>query len=195
MFFERSPGQTNYTVAHYRPFLKVDCFYYRMKDLKPSVWMKDIKIAYDPAGMLKNCKNLSARHSYRMTEEEFFIWQGKLFAYFHEVYRRAMRDEESYVHTLIIGLKWLIAAGWYIEKGIQPNSFGDWSKIEGERSPLEAFQLKLLENWRIGSNASGNLETIRKMVPAARRVHRSLCMRINQPGQVHKIDEVLELIL
>jgi hypothetical protein len=28
--------------------------------------------------------------------------------------------------------------------GIQPNTFGDWAKLEGERSKLQGWQLSLL---------------------------------------------------
>lgn len=36
---------------------------------------------------------------------------------------------------------------WYMEAAIQPNTFGDWAKLEGERSKLNDSQLSLLAQW------------------------------------------------
>lgn len=40
-----------------------------------------------------------------------------------------------------------MAAAWYMEAGYQPNTFGDWAKLEGDRSKLLDWQLKLLKQW------------------------------------------------
>lgn len=52
LFFEDYPWATH-SVAHYDYFIKVDSFYYKMNDMKPSVWLQNIKIVHDPTGLMK----------------------------------------------------------------------------------------------------------------------------------------------
>src|SRR5690625_2291598 len=40
LFFEDFPWST-YSIAHYDTFIKVDTFYYRMKDIQPSIWLQN----------------------------------------------------------------------------------------------------------------------------------------------------------
>ncbi|MGM7700695.1 aminoglycoside 6-adenylyltransferase [Pseudalkalibacillus sp. Hm43] len=193
LFYEQAYPELSYTVVHYRSFVKVDCFYYRMEDLKPSIWLKKIRIVKDATGTLEKIQLLSQGLSYQPTIQEFDAWKGKLFAYFHEVYRRIMREELSYAQTMILGLKWLIAAGWYMEKGIQPNAFGDWSKMEGSRSPLNQAQQEMLQAWNLPQEQQQFLPVLNEMIPAANQTYKNLCNKLNVEEQQSQFDEVVNL--
>jgi hypothetical protein len=77
--------------------------------------------------------------------EEFELWRTKIFAYFHEAYRRVIRKEYYYDLKCIDSLRLSMATAWYMGAGIKPNTFGDYAKYEGERSKLEAWQLPSLK--------------------------------------------------
>src|SRR5690606_40255131 len=49
--------------------------------------------------------------------------------------------------TLFRSMRLSMVTAWYMDAGIQPNSFGDWAKLEGNRSKLSELQLLLLEKW------------------------------------------------
>jgi hypothetical protein len=57
-----------------------------------------------------------------------------------------MRKEIYYALHCIDNLRLSMITAWYMETGIQPNSFGDWAKLEGDRSKLSGWQLSLLEH-------------------------------------------------
>ncbi len=194
LFYEQANPKLSYTVVHYRSFVKVDCFYYRLEDLKPSVWLQNIRIVKDATGTLEKIQLLSQELSYQPTIQEFEAWKGKLFAYFHEAYRRINRVEWSYAQTMILGLKWLIAAGWYMEKCIQPNAFGDWSKMEGSRSPLKREQKELLQSWSLPQEQQQLLHLLREMIPEANETFDQLCEKLNIEEKKHQFVEVMTLI-
>lgn len=96
MFYEDINPRAPFTIAHYSNFIKVDLFIYTFSRLKPSLWLKGIKIEYDPSGKLQQVLNQYNEMSYTVSTEEVEVWRGKLFAYIHEVYRRVMREEYYY---------------------------------------------------------------------------------------------------
>ncbi|MCF6136665.1 aminoglycoside 6-adenylyltransferase [Pseudalkalibacillus berkeleyi] len=194
LFYEQAAQHLSYTVVHYRSFVKVDCFYYRLNDLKPSVWLNDISIVKDSTAKLTELRAASQTITYQPTVEEFNQWRGKLFAYFHEAYRRIMREEWLYAQNMFLGLKWLIASGWYMQKGIQPNSFGDWSKVEGARSPLDKTKRDMLYNWHFKEEQEELLQVINDMAVVARELDIDLSKQFNNEAQTHLFDDVIALI-
>lgn len=147
LYFEEINPLSNYTVAHYDCFIKVDTFYYNPDNLQPSIWLKNIKIIKDTDEMMANILKRSMILTYKPTVEEFEIWRTKFFAYLHEAYRRAMRKEYYYALNCIDKLRLSMLTAWYMTSGIQPNTFGDWAKYEGDKSKLEDWQKALLEKW------------------------------------------------
>lgn len=100
LFFEDFPWAT-YSVAHFDSFIKVDTFYYKVKDLKPSIWLQNIKIVLDRTGLLNDVLEKSMNLSYVPSVQEVEMWRTKSFAYLHEAYRRVMRNEIYYaLHCL-----------------------------------------------------------------------------------------------
>ena len=194
LFFEDFPWST-YSIAHYDTFIKVDTFYYRMTDIQPSIWLQNIKIVLDRTGIMKKTLQQSNALLYVPTIEEVETWRTKFFAYVHETYRRIMREEIYYSLQCVDYLRFSMVTAWYMEMGIQPNTFGDWAKIEGNRSKLKDWQLSLLKHWFSNRDPSEIMHVIKSMIPEFKRVHKSLCKQIGLDEDSKWVDQVLCKIL
>jgi predicted nucleotidyltransferase len=175
LFFEDLNPSAPYTIAHYEPFIKLDLFIYTFQTLTPSIWLQGISIMHDPTGKLLEILRTSEQLVYQVSRAEIVAWTGKVFAYIHEVYRRAMREEYYYALTMMNNLRSLIVKGWCMEAGRQSNDAWDWSKIEGKRSTLEPWQLSMLSQWSCGRDQEEIMKTLISMIPELRRIHVSLC--------------------
>lgn len=194
LFYEDFPW-TNYSIAHYDSFIKVDSFYYKKNDLHPSIWMQHLKIVYDPEGHINSIRQQSLQLSYSPTIEEVEIWRTKFFAYVHEFYRRIMRSELSYAKQCLENMIYSMVSGWYINAGLQPNTFGDWSKIEGKSSPLAVWQHMLLSEWHYKSNGEEMLRILRKILPQFQKLHKELCEIVEITYEQKWEDEILKKVL
>jgi hypothetical protein len=195
LYFEDLGPFVTYSIAHYDCFVKVDTFYYKPEDIQPSVWLKNIKIIKDTNGMLADILEKSMALSYEPTIEEFELWRTKFFAYFHEAYRRVMRKEYYYALKCIDSLRLSMATAWYMEAGIQPNTFGDWAKYEGERSKLKAWQLSLLESWGCGRNPLEIMNVMKSIVPEFKRVHKNLCNKLGIEENPEWVNRIIDMAI
>ncbi|WP_231887859.1 hypothetical protein [Fictibacillus phosphorivorans] len=194
LFFEDFPW-TNYSIAHYDSFIKVDTFYYKKKDLHPSIWMQHLKIVYDPEGHVNSINQQSLQLSYTPSVEELEIWRTKFFAYVHEFYRRIMRSEFSYAKKCLENMIYSMVSGWYMNAGLQPNTFGDWSKVERKSSPLADWQRMLLTNWRYTSNEEDMLRVFKNILPEFQKLHKKLCEIVEITYEQKWEDEILNKVL
>ncbi|WP_343033584.1 aminoglycoside 6-adenylyltransferase [Virgibacillus ihumii] len=192
LFFEDNP-EARHTVAHYETFVKVDVFYYKAEEIHSSVWLKNIKIVQDIHGFMENVSKKSMKLSYVPTLQEVENWRNKFFAYAHETYRRAMRSEFYYALRCLDNLRFCVVTAWYMENGIQPNSLGDWGKVEGERSKLKDWQLSLLAQWDSNRDSIEIMKTIKQIIPQFKKVHHRLCKRVGATEDSEWVDEILEL--
>jgi predicted nucleotidyltransferase len=195
LFFEDTNRRAPYTIAHYSNFLKVDMFIYTFSRIQPSFWLQGIKIIKDPSNRLHEILRLSNEMTYQVTQEEFELWQGKVFAYVHEVYRRVLREEYYYALTMINNLRSYIVIGWNMEAGRRSNEAWDWSKIEGARSQLEPWQLTMLSNWMCGRNQEEIMKTLCSMIPEISRLYDVLCKKTGVQGQRDKFDRIISMVL
>jgi len=193
LFFEDFPWAT-YSIAHYDSFIKVDSFYYKTKDIQPSVWLQNIKIVHDNTGLVKTVLEKSMSLSYKPTIEEVDIWRSKFFAYVHEAYRRIMRKEIYYALHCLDNLRLSMTTAWYMEAGIHPNTFGDWAKLEGKRSKLCDWQLALLEQWFSNRQPVEIMSAIKSMLPEFKRVHKSLCNKLGLEEDPEWVDTILNMV-
>nr|WP_205825416.1 aminoglycoside 6-adenylyltransferase [Bacillus sp. RO1] len=190
--FPRAP----YSIAHFRSFIKVDTFYYRQSDLQPSPYLKYLLIEHDPNGIISQIRDKSQSIDYQFSEEEFEVWRDKFFAYLHEVYRRVQRGEYNYAFQMVNSLSYSIVIGWYVEVGEVPNSFGDWSKVEGPRSPLSGEQLSQLEQWDTRMRDAKELFTIaRSQTEEFIRIHCVLAERVGAPVNQDLLQEIIDMVL
>ncbi|TSB45408.1 hypothetical protein FN960_16760 [Alkalicoccobacillus porphyridii] len=193
LFFEDFPWAT-YSVVHYDTFMKVDSFYYRCEDLQPSVWLNNIKIIYDNDSFLKRLLEKSTELSYIPSLQEVEIWRTKVFAYLHEIYRRIMRNELYYALRCLDDLRLSLVTAWHMELGYPPNSFGDWTKVEGERSHLYDWQLKLLEEWYSNREPDNILKAMNSMIPEFIRLHQILCDKVKLDVDSEWIERILKKV-
>lgn len=194
-FFEDPGPKASYVVAHYEPFFKADIFYYNPEQIKPSVWLQQIKIVRDPSGFMHNILRQSMDLTYEPTKQEIEHWRAKFFAYLHETYRRVMRKEWYYALRCIDNLRLTIVTGWYMEAGIPPNAFGDWAKYEGERSRLNDEQRSLLGSWDCGRDASEIFRVMKSTASEFKKVHRNLCYKLGIEEQVDWVNHLMDQVI
>lgn len=195
VFFEDSGPQYSYTVAHYDCFVKVDIFYYKPDDLRPSMWLQDTKTVYDPHGIVRKIYEDSLRITYSPSIEEFERWRGKVFAYMHEMYRRVMREEISYALKTLSGLSWFIVQGWNMDAGRRPIPLLDWSKVEGARSGLEDWQLSLLHTWHSERDANAIMKSMASMIPELLRLNKALSRKLQADEKAGLWEQVISMVL
>lgn len=194
LFFEDFPWAT-YIVAHYDNFIKVDTFYYRKEDIQPSVWLQNISIVFDTTGFMEEILKKSMNLFFRPTVQEVEIWRTKFFAYVHEAYRRVNRKEMYYALNCLDNLRVSMAMAWYMDKGLQPNAFGDWAKYEGERSELDNWQLALLADWHSSREPNDLMDVLKKIIPEFKKTHKSLCEKVEIEEEPEWVDEILGMVL
>jgi hypothetical protein len=76
-----------------------------------------------------------------------------------------------------------------------PNTFGDWAKVEGERSKLFDWQLKLLEQWHSSRDPNEIMNVIKSVVLEFLRVHKSLCGKLGFEENPKWVEEILNMVL
>lgn len=195
LYYEDFPWAVH-TVAHYKSFIKVDAFYYRKEDLKPSLYMKEeSQIEYDPYGIVTGVREQSEGLHYELSPGEFEIWRSKFFAHMHEVYRRMKRGELYYALHSLDMMRWSVAAGWEMANDRQPNAPGEWSKYEGERSPFNKNQQDLLAGWEAGREPEDIYEVMKEIVPEFKLVHSRLCAKLGVEERTEWMDEIVGLVL
>jgi len=194
LFFEGYEHES-FIIAHFDSFIKADIFYYQESQLVPSVWLQDLHIAYDPYNIINDVQLRSKQLQYHFSVEDVEAWRTKHFSFLHEAYRRAARGECYYAMQCMDSLRLSIVAGWYMEMGIQPNSFGDWAKIEGERSPLKQWQLERLQRWDSSGQLDEVINVIIDMRPEFERVNKHLSASVGTSAKEDLVKEVHNKIL
>lgn len=195
LFYEDLYPKSQYTIAHYDSFIKVDLFFYNSSTLHPSIWLKGIKIIYDHKGIISEVLQKSESAEYVVTQQNVIDWRGKVFAYIHEIYRRTMRGEFYYAITNLNNLRHFIVQGWDMEINRQPNDGWDWSKIEGERSHLAPWQLSLLASWSCSRDRQEIMKTLASMVPELTRLHRKLNQATGLEGEEQLMQQIFDQVL
>lgn len=195
LFFEDMNQSAPYTVAHYHNFIKVDLFVYTWAQIRPSLWLRGVKALYDPSGKLEGILRCSDELTYYVIRDEFEKWRGKVFAYIHEVYRRAMREEYYYALTMIDHLRLFIVAGWNMEAGRRGNDFLDWARVEGKRSQLAPWQQKMLSGWTCHRDQREIMNTLEGMIPENRRLYAVLSAKIGIDADLEGFDRIVNMVL
>ena len=194
LFYEDVP-YANYSSAHYDSFVKVDTFYYRLQDIMPSIWLRNIEVVYDSSEMLEDIVKKSRTLIFNPSSEDVELWRTKFFANLHETYRRVIRGEIYYALNCLDNLRFLMATAWYMEAGIEPNALGDWAKIEGNRSKLQNWQLAKLSTWSSSRDPRDIMNAVEMIIPEFKRTHKSLCEEVGMDENADWVDEVLNKAL
>jgi len=195
LFFEELAPSSIYTVAHYDCFIKVDVFYFTLDNIQPSIWLKNIKIVKDTDGAMNDIQNQSKTIAYKLSVDELEVWRSKFFAHLHEAYRRTLRKEYYYAFDCIDKLRLSMTTAWYMNSGLQPNTFGDWSKYEGDRSQLKEWQKSLLKNWKCGRNTVEIINVMKSIVLEFKKVHDSLCAILEIGNDSKWVNKIINQVL
>lgn len=100
-----------------------------------------------------------------------------------------------YALNCLDNLRMCMAMAWYMDKGLQPNAFGDWAKYEGERSELDNWQLALLEDWHSSREPNDLMDVLKKIIPEFKKTHKSLCEKVEIEEEPDWVDEILGTVL
>lgn len=183
-------------VSHFDCFVKVDSWYHTAGDIKPSIWMKGMKILYDPHGILERIRQLSEEAVYKITPAEVEFWRTKMLAFIHETYRAARRGEPYYALANLDSVRWLTAYGWYMEMGRHLDSpYQVWSKIEGSRSRLSEEQLQRLASWEAGRDPRSVLTALESISTEFTRLNKTLSERVGVDDTSEVMSRALGLVL
>jgi predicted nucleotidyltransferase len=195
LFFEDMNPKAPFSIGHYDNFIKIDLFIYTYSRLQPSIWLNGIKVVFDPNNQLMEILAESNKIKYQVTQGAVINWEGKIFSYIHEVYRRVMREEYYYALTIINNLRSFIVMGWNMEVDRHSNDAWDWSKIEGKRTQLEPSQLELLAGWSCGRDQKEIMSTLWTMIPEIRRLHIVLRGKTGLEIDESHFERVINLVL
>lgn len=101
LFNEWMPG-SQHCVSHFRPFGKIDIFYYDAAALVPSAWYRlPMKVVHDPEGIVADLIERSRDMSFTVSEDDVDFSISKGLAAAHETLRRAQRGELFYALSLL----------------------------------------------------------------------------------------------
>lgn len=105
LFNEWVPG-AQHCVSHFRPFGKIDIFYYNAAALSPSPWYRlPIRILHDPEGIVADLVDRSQKSPFTVSVDDLDFSISKGLAAAHETYRRARRGELFYALSLLDELR------------------------------------------------------------------------------------------
>jgi len=105
LFNEWVPG-AQHCVSHFRPFGKIDIFYYDAAVLAPSPWYRlPIRVLHDPEGIVADIIERSWGLPFTMSDDDLDSSISKGLAAAHETYRRARRGELFYALSLLDELR------------------------------------------------------------------------------------------
>ncbi len=98
--------RAHHCVSHFKPFIKMDVFYYGVAEIKPSPWYAlPIRVAYDPEGIVEKIIDQSVSLSFEIDEGEMDRLISRGIACAHESYRRLKRSELFYAKNLMDSLR------------------------------------------------------------------------------------------
>lgn len=183
-------------VSHFDSFIKVDSWYHTVDDIEPSIWMKGMKILYDPHGILEPARQLSEKAVYKITAAEVEFWRTKMLAFIHETYRASMRGEPYYALANLDSVRWLTAYGWYMEMERHLDSpYQVWSKIEGPRSRLSEVQLQRLAGWDANRDPDSVSKALASISAEFTRLNKTLSERVGMDDNGEVMRRALDLVL
>ena len=194
LFYEDFNPSSPVVVTHYDCFVKVDSWYHSPNEILPSIWLKGLKVLYDPTNIISNVIKESSNLVYKPSSEEVEFWRGKLLAFIHETYRAVMRDEIYYALSNFDRIRWLMVSGWYMEMEEHlDSSYGIWSKLEGKRSKLNQWQLSLLQSWDCSRNSNEIMNKMVSILPEFLRLNKYLSKKVEIEANEDHIKKVIEM--
>lgn len=182
-------------VSHFKPFNKIDVFYFTPEHLQPSPWYSlPIQVIHDPEGLVKNLINASKDLPFVVDVDEVERLISKGLACIHEIYRRAMRGELFYAQSLLDQTRYcMIKADDYLS-GHPPHGSG-FAGFErrGTEEVIEAIQASYSppEKQSLLNRLQRLLEVYRTQIS---RLHEMFSLKRDIHLDFYSLDLVKELI-
>lgn len=128
-------------VSHFRPIVKVDVFYYRPEDLRPSPWFTlPVKVLLDRDHSIMRLLEQSAGMTFSAPPEAVNETINQLLACTHEILRRVHRGELAYAQTILNEMRQLmIAADEHLGKR-PPYGFSHFESECGDPALLDLIR-------------------------------------------------------
>lgn len=183
-------------VSHFDCFVKVDSWYHTADEIQPSIWLKGMKVLYDPHGILMPVHQESEEAVYKVSPAEVEFWRTKMLAFIHETYRAAKREELYYALGNLDSVRWLTAYGWYMEMEEHLDSpYQVWSKIEGPRSRLSGNQLQLLAGWETDRDPRSIMTALASISKEFVQLNKTLSDRVGIEDAGEIVEKALRLVM
>ncbi|WP_314061906.1 hypothetical protein [uncultured Vagococcus sp.] len=159
------------------------------------MWTRELLIIKDtPDQVLNKLVVKSAKKKHQLSMDQLVNWQTKFLAYYHEVYRRAQRNEIYYTLDCVDKMRQLVVMGWCYQDGHLQNSFGDWSKYQGVRSKLTNSQQEQLTQFFVNQD----LNQLASVMTQFSMVFLSICEKIETkqrlPYSQHECSRIFEMV-
>ena len=180
-------------VSHYRPFLKLDIFYYNQAEFRPSPWYSlPTTILYDPVGIVANVIENSQPFKFAPNEKRVDWVISKGLAAAHEVYRRSQRGELIYAQNLLEEFRSYIAEA---DDWINNRVPGSEPHIKLERR-LSTPLLEAIEQSYVGSDPKAIEAALLKLLTLFREqfinLHRMYNLSRPLDNDLYAVSIVLE---
>ena len=102
LFFNNWHLNTIHCVSHFRPFIKVDVFYYSVDSFFPTPWLTlPIHVHFDPDGVIAKTIAKSKGMEFVPTPDDVNRHISMSIATAHEIFRRVHRGELFYAEDLL----------------------------------------------------------------------------------------------
>ena len=181
-------------VSHFKPFNKVDVFYFKPEHLRPSPWyLLPTQVVYDPKGLVDRVIESSYGLEFTLDVNTVNRMISKGLAQAEEVYRRVIREELFYAQSLLNNFRdCLMQFDCYLSEN--PSSTTPSSHFEERGSQPLVDVLKrsyvLLEKQSILSVLGVLLKVYQDQVI---KLHRMLTLQRNMDIDLCWIDTMIEL--
>jgi len=180
-------------VSNFRPFLKIDIFYYNQAKFRPSPWYSlSNTILYDPEDVVCEVFERSPAFKFEVKEKEIDWLISKGLAAAHEVFRRARRGELLYAQNLLGEFRsYLIKADDWLHQRVPTHA----SDLKLERRLTPSF-VEALNRSYVPSDASA-IETAMLTLLAHYReqlveLHRTFGLSRSLENDLYAISVLLE---
>lgn len=106
LLYNSGTSQPFLCISHFRPFVKLDLFYLRPEDLKPSCWCAlPMEVSFDREGIVKDLIAKSSQLEVKFDPAQLNEAINQALSYAHEILRRVERGELVYARQILGSLR------------------------------------------------------------------------------------------
>jgi predicted nucleotidyltransferase len=141
LLFNSGTMSNSMRVSHFRPFVKVDVFYYRPADLRPSPWYAlPVTVLLDRDHTIAQVVKQSVGMTFTATAQQVNEAINQALACGHEILRRVHRGELGYAHHILDELRLLLITHDEFLHGRPPLGFAHFEELCADPLLLNAIR-------------------------------------------------------